>query len=70
MDNLNEQKQPEEPRIHMKLRPSMKKFDNSRMEKADIEIAQAFSAPNACYLNRYLSVCTSFLLFFDTESVY
>ncbi|KAJ2933930.1 hypothetical protein H1R20_g3155, partial [Candolleomyces eurysporus] len=56
MDNVNEQREPGEPHIHMKLRPSMKKFENSNMEKAEIEIAQAFCAPNVCYLNRPLVV--------------
>ncbi|RXW21516.1 hypothetical protein EST38_g4325 [Candolleomyces aberdarensis] len=51
MDNVNEQRDPGEPHIHMKLRPSMRKFENSSMGKADIEIAQAFCAPNVCYLN-------------------
>ncbi|KAH6918359.1 RNA dependent RNA polymerase-domain-containing protein [Coprinopsis sp. MPI-PUGE-AT-0042] len=40
--------------IRMRLRPSMRKFENKRAEDAEIEIAQAFYAPNACYLNRPL----------------
>ncbi|TFK76255.1 RdRP-domain-containing protein [Pluteus cervinus] len=39
--------------IKMRLRPSMRKFDNSS-ERAEIEIAMAFEHPNTCYLNRPL----------------
>ena len=39
--------------ILMRLRPSMKKFENSQAVFADIEIAQSFEHPNTCYLNRY-----------------
>ncbi|KIM48826.1 hypothetical protein M413DRAFT_437999 [Hebeloma cylindrosporum] len=39
--------------IQMRLRPSMKKFDVDA-EIAPLEIAQAFEAPNTCYLNRPL----------------
>ena len=39
--------------ILMRLRPSMKKFENSQAVFADIEIAQSFERPNNCYLNRY-----------------
>jgi RNA-dependent RNA polymerase len=39
--------------ILMRLRPSMKKFENSHAILADIEIAQSFEHPNKCYLNRY-----------------
>jgi RNA-dependent RNA polymerase len=39
--------------ILMRLRPSMKKFENSQAVFADIEIAQSFEHPNNCYLNRY-----------------
>ncbi|PPQ67455.1 hypothetical protein CVT24_011512 [Panaeolus cyanescens] len=46
----------ERPGIHMCLRPSMKKFSVSKdaEQLAPIEIAQAFYAPNDCYLNRPL----------------
>ena len=37
----------------MRLRPSMHKFENSKAEEADIEIAQAFEAPMAAYFNKY-----------------
>ncbi|KAG5645067.1 hypothetical protein DXG03_007157 [Asterophora parasitica] len=40
--------------IHMRLRPSMRKFQVSQAEMADIEIAQSFEHPNTCYLNRPL----------------
>ncbi|SJL00749.1 uncharacterized protein ARMOST_04063 [Armillaria ostoyae] len=40
--------------IRMKLRPSMKKFEDSRLSEADIEIARAFDRPNTSYLNRPL----------------
>lgn len=40
--------------IQMQLRTSMKKFENSTDETADIEIARAFDYPNHCYLNRPL----------------
>ncbi len=36
----------------MKLRPSMRKFEDSRLKEADIEIARAFDRPNTSYLNR------------------
>lgn len=39
--------------ILMRLRPSMKKFENSQAIFAPIEIAQSFEHPNTCYLNRY-----------------
>ena len=39
--------------IQMRLRPSMKKFDVDS-EIAPLEIAQAFEAPNTCYLNRFV----------------
>lgn len=38
--------------IRMKLRPSMRKFEDSRLAEADIEIARAFDRPNTSYLNR------------------
>jgi len=34
----------------------MKKFENSQVVFADIEIAQSFEHPNPCYLNRYESL--------------
>ncbi|KAG2020116.1 calcium ion transporter [Coprinopsis cinerea AmutBmut pab1-1] len=41
--------------IQMRLRPSMRKFENKGEEEdAEIEIAQSFSSPNAAYLNRPL----------------
>ncbi|TFK30151.1 RdRP-domain-containing protein [Coprinopsis marcescibilis] len=40
--------------IQMRLRPSMRKFESKDVESAEIEIAQAFFAPNHCYLNRPL----------------
>ncbi|KAF8077751.1 RNA dependent RNA polymerase-domain-containing protein [Lyophyllum atratum] len=40
--------------ILMRLRKSMRKFDVSKAETADIEIAQSFEHPNTCYLNRPL----------------
>ncbi|RDB21068.1 putative RNA-dependent RNA polymerase 1 [Hypsizygus marmoreus] len=40
--------------IMMRLRKSMRKFENSKAEEADIEIAQAFEHPNTSYLNRPL----------------
>ncbi|KAF8226752.1 RdRP-domain-containing protein [Tricholoma matsutake] len=40
--------------ILMRLRPSMKKFENSQAIFAPIEIAQSFEHPNTCYLNRPL----------------
>ncbi|KAF4614826.1 hypothetical protein D9613_002724 [Agrocybe pediades] len=40
--------------IHMRLRPSMRKFEVKDNEIAPIEIAQAFELPNTCYLNRPL----------------
>ncbi|RXW18615.1 hypothetical protein EST38_g7238 [Candolleomyces aberdarensis] len=54
MDNVNKKRSSKEPPIHMRLRPSMRKFENMRKDKAEIEIAQAFHAPNVCYLNRPL----------------
>lgn len=38
--------------IKMRLRTSMKKFENSSMEIADIEIANSFERPLSSYLNR------------------
>jgi len=38
--------------IQMRLRPSMRKFNVPETDFADIEIARAFSYPNALYLNR------------------
>jgi len=32
----------------------MRKFENTKVEEAQIEIAQAFHSPNVCYLNRYI----------------
>jgi RNA-dependent RNA polymerase len=52
MDNVNENRDDGEHHIHMRLRPSMRKFENTRVDEAEIEIAQAFHAPNVCYLNR------------------
>ncbi|KAK0484002.1 RNA dependent RNA polymerase-domain-containing protein [Armillaria novae-zelandiae] len=40
--------------IRMKLRPSMRKFENTQLNEADIEIARAFDRPNTSYLNRPL----------------
>ncbi|KAK0228867.1 RNA dependent RNA polymerase-domain-containing protein [Armillaria fumosa] len=40
--------------IRMKLRPSMRKFEDTRLNEADIEIARAFDRPNTSYLNRPL----------------
>ncbi|KAF7311429.1 RNA-dependent RNA polymerase [Mycena kentingensis (nom. inval.)] len=42
--------------IHMRLRPSMKKFDSDETQKkiAEIEIAMAFASPMTAYLNRPL----------------
>ncbi|KAJ3841711.1 RNA dependent RNA polymerase-domain-containing protein [Lentinula raphanica] len=40
--------------IRMCLRPSMRKFENSNAEEADIEIAEAFETPMAAYFNRPL----------------
>ncbi|KAF8912009.1 RdRP-domain-containing protein [Gymnopilus junonius] len=40
--------------IHMRLRPSMRKFEVANDNIAKIEIAQAFERPNTCYLNRPL----------------
>jgi RNA-dependent RNA polymerase len=48
--------------IQMRLRPSMRKFENKRAEDAEIEIAQAFYAPNACYLNRCAPILASYTL--------
>jgi len=42
--------------IHMRLRPSMKKFDTKDVDNAPIEIVQAFERPNTCYLNRCVAV--------------
>ncbi|KAK0501877.1 RNA-dependent RNA polymerase [Armillaria luteobubalina] len=36
----------------MKLRPSMRKFEDTKSKEADIEIAWAFDRPNTSYLNR------------------
>lgn len=38
--------------IHMRLRPSMRKFEVRDNKIAPLEIAQAFELPNTCYLNR------------------
>ena len=38
--------------VSMRLRGSMKKFENKTAEVADIEIARAFERPNKSYLNR------------------
>ena len=46
--------------IQMRLRPSMKKFVVLDDEIAPLEIAQAFEAPNTCYLNRFVQ--KSFLI--------
>ncbi|KAJ3544083.1 hypothetical protein NMY22_g2912 [Coprinellus aureogranulatus] len=54
MDRVNETRKAGEHPIHMRLRPSMRKFENKKVESANIEIAQAFHAPNVCYLNRPL----------------
>lgn len=35
----------------------MRKFKNDKVESAEIEIAQAFVAPNVCYMNRYYLNC-------------
>ncbi|KAK0463788.1 RNA dependent RNA polymerase-domain-containing protein [Desarmillaria tabescens] len=40
--------------IRMKLRPTMRKFEDPRSTEADIEIARAFDRPNTSYLNRPL----------------
>ncbi|KAG6883057.1 hypothetical protein C0993_008118 [Termitomyces sp. T159_Od127] len=40
--------------IRMRLRKSMNKFPVSKVEWAEIEIAQSFEHPNTCYLNRPL----------------
>ncbi|PPQ77522.1 hypothetical protein CVT25_011319 [Psilocybe cyanescens] len=40
--------------IHMRLRPSMRKFEVRDNKIAPLEIAQAFELPNTCYLNRPL----------------
>ncbi|KAF8831581.1 hypothetical protein HHX47_DHR1000493 [Lentinula edodes] len=40
--------------IRMRLRPSMRKFENSNAEEADIEIALAFETPMAAYFNKAL----------------
>lgn len=40
--------------IQMRLRPSMRKFENLGLDEAEIEIAQAFEHPNMCYLNRFV----------------
>ena len=55
MDRVNGKRREGEDPIHMRLRPSMRKFDNKKLDVADIEIAQAFRTPNVCYLNRYYS---------------
>ena len=41
--------------IRMRLRDSMKKFENSEEKMPEIEIARAFHSPNVCYLNRFVS---------------
>jgi RNA-dependent RNA polymerase len=41
--------------IRMRLRDSMKKFENSEEKMPEIEIAQDFHHPNVCYLNRFVS---------------
>ncbi|KIK67671.1 hypothetical protein GYMLUDRAFT_215812 [Collybiopsis luxurians FD-317 M1] len=41
-------------KIHMRLRPSMHKFENSHAEEADIEIAEAFETPMMAYFNKSL----------------
>ncbi|KAF8639230.1 hypothetical protein AX17_001715 [Amanita inopinata Kibby_2008] len=41
-------------KIKMRLRESMRKFENSEVKMPEIEIAQSFQYPNACYLNRPL----------------
>lgn len=56
MDSVNKGRKAGDHPIHMRLRPSMRKFENNKVDLADIEIAQAFHVPNVCYLNRY---CTS-----------
>lgn len=38
----------------MRLRKSMRKFENSKAESAQIEIAASFQRPNGCHLNRPL----------------
>ncbi|KAK2460832.1 hypothetical protein APHAL10511_007302 [Amanita phalloides] len=40
--------------IQMRLRNSMRKFENSGEKMPEIEIAQSFQRPNVCYLNRPL----------------
>lgn len=65
MDRVNMARREGEDPIHMRLRPSMRKFDNKKLDEADIEIAQAFRAPNVCYLNRY-----SGLIFLHATSPY
>ncbi|KAJ3896699.1 RNA dependent RNA polymerase-domain-containing protein [Lentinula edodes] len=40
--------------IRMRLRPSMRKFENSNAEEADIEIASAYETPMAAYFNKAL----------------
>ncbi|KAJ3989755.1 RNA dependent RNA polymerase-domain-containing protein [Lentinula detonsa] len=40
--------------IRMRLRPSMRKFENSNAEEADIEIALAFENPMVAYFNKAL----------------
>ncbi|PFH51174.1 hypothetical protein AMATHDRAFT_3305 [Amanita thiersii Skay4041] len=40
--------------IEMRLRKSMRKFENSQELTPEVEIAQSFQRPNQCYLNRPL----------------
>lgn len=47
--------------IHMRLRPSMKKFEVNDDDIASIEIAQAFERPPTCYLNRCGSLTPCYL---------
>lgn len=50
---VDEQLDNNEHGISMRLRPSMRKFENKGAEEeADIEIARAFDYPNSSYLNR------------------
>ncbi|KAF9526951.1 RNA dependent RNA polymerase-domain-containing protein [Crepidotus variabilis] len=39
--------------VHMRLRPSMRKFDVANDDVGILEIAQAFEKPNTAYLNRF-----------------
>ncbi|KAH9484125.1 putative RNA-dependent RNA polymerase 2 [Psilocybe cubensis] len=51
---IDEELDKNESSIHMRLRPSMRKFEVTDNQVAPLEIAQAFELPNTCYLNRPL----------------